>query len=338
MHPQLKISSVEDFVNGNPTIASRAASAQAIDRFTEKGFNSYNFKNIFLLGPWGMPTTQVGEVIDGLFIYGKIEERIAESFPQGLNTLQYSRIDGQWMPLYGDCGTNIWHWIIEKLPLVMVAEIEGYRGGYIVPALSFAVESMSLIGIPAERILVHGGQNLSVEETIIPQPFPGWKIDYNRWVLDLIREKILGGMSKLKVPSSAQRVYLSRKKASQRRVLNEDELMQMLSKYGFEAVNMEDYSFTQQVALATNVEALVGPHGAGFVHSLFFKPQSLVIELFSPKYINPCMLGTMDFLQHRYFMIPSFIHVGEYQHDQDIQAFIAAVEVTLKRELAGRGV
>lgn len=105
---------------------------------------------------------------------------------------------------------------------------------------------------------------------------------------------------------SFYRIYIARQNPSlSRRIDNELQLMEVLFKYGFQRVVMENYSLKEQIAISAGANCLVAPHGAGMVNCLFMKPQSLIIELFPTTYINPYMLPIIDSLQHRYFMIPS---------------------------------
>ena len=75
------------------------------------------------------------------------------------------------------------------------------------------------------------------------------------------------------------RLYISRGKANRRKILNEDELIQLLSGNGFKVIYWEDYSFAEQVALAGQASILVGLHGAGLTNLHFMKKGSTVIEL-----------------------------------------------------------
>jgi hypothetical protein len=78
--------------------------------------------------------------------------------------------------------------------------------------------------------------------------------------------------------SPKKRLYLSRSKAKTRRVLNEEELLPILAKYGFEVVRPEELRYQQQVQLFFDAEAVIAPHGAGLTN-LLFSERSDVLEL-----------------------------------------------------------
>lgn len=88
-------------------------------------------------------------------------------------------------------------------------------------------------------------------------------------------------------PRKANRlIYISRKKAAVRRVLNEDDVISSLEVYGFQAYCLEDMSFEEQIELFYDAHMVVGPHGAGFTNLIFSKNVG-VLELFPYKYVKP---------------------------------------------------
>ncbi|RMH11808.1 MAG: glycosyltransferase family 61 protein [Gammaproteobacteria bacterium] len=76
-----------------------------------------------------------------------------------------------------------------------------------------------------------------------------------------------------------RKVYISRAGASKRRVLNEDDVIEVLATYGFEAVQAEKMSFHDQVRLFAEARHIIGPHGAGLTNMMFAR-QCTVLELF----------------------------------------------------------
>lgn len=66
-----------------------------------------------------------------------------------------------------------------------------------------------------------------------------------------------------------QRIFISRKKASGRRMFNEDDCYEAIKHFGFEKVFPEDYSLSQQIALFNHAEVIVGGSGAAFANLIF---------------------------------------------------------------------
>lgn len=80
----------------------------------------------------------------------------------------------------------------------------------------------------------------------------------------------------------SKRVYISRENARERRVRNEGEVIDMLAEYGFKSYRLEELRVAEQIALFSNAEIVVGPHGAGFAN-LIYSDDISVIEIFGMK-------------------------------------------------------
>ena len=76
-----------------------------------------------------------------------------------------------------------------------------------------------------------------------------------------------------------EKLYISRGKASKRRILNEDICIGILESYGFHALYMEDYDFESQVCIARSAKFLISNHGGGLTNILFMQEGSSVMEL-----------------------------------------------------------
>jgi len=80
-----------------------------------------------------------------------------------------------------------------------------------------------------------------------------------------------------------EKIYISRKKASRRKIDNEDELEPILSKYGFIIVQNEDYTFLQQVAIFSKAKYLISIHGSGLTNMIFMKENACILEFHKKK-------------------------------------------------------
>jgi len=78
---------------------------------------------------------------------------------------------------------------------------------------------------------------------------------------------------------SIKRIYVSRRKANRRKIINEVEIVDYLNLNGFKEICFEDYSVLEQVFLMQNVEILISMHGAGLSNTIFMQPNSKLLEL-----------------------------------------------------------
>lgn len=98
-------------------------------------------------------------------------------------------------------------------------------------------------------------------------------------------------------------IYISRRKARIRYVLNDDEVSSCLRDYGFETPLAEDLSLEDQIELFNSAKTILGIHGAGLTNALFMKAGGTVVELRKREgpIGNVCYWHLADSLDHRYY-------------------------------------
>jgi hypothetical protein len=74
-------------------------------------------------------------------------------------------------------------------------------------------------------------------------------------------------------------IYISRKFAPKRKIVNEDSLLKILADFGFEIVYPDNLSFAEQISLFSGCKLLLSLHGAGLSNMLFMEPDGAVVEL-----------------------------------------------------------
>ena len=77
-------------------------------------------------------------------------------------------------------------------------------------------------------------------------------------------------------------IYISRRNASSRKILNEDELIPQIKKMGFSTYVLEEITFIDQIKLFASATFIVAPHGAG-LSNIIFSDNPTIIEINSPK-------------------------------------------------------
>jgi capsular polysaccharide biosynthesis protein len=80
-------------------------------------------------------------------------------------------------------------------------------------------------------------------------------------------------------PPGTKKFYVSRERARFRKVLNEKELESRLRHYGFEIIQPDDWTLSEQISAFSECSTLIGIHGAGLTNCLFMPPGGKVIEL-----------------------------------------------------------
>jgi capsular polysaccharide biosynthesis protein len=76
-----------------------------------------------------------------------------------------------------------------------------------------------------------------------------------------------------------ERVYITRRDAIRRPLVNEAEIEREAISHGFAVLEFSVLPLWHQIAIARNARMIMGPHGAGLSHIVFAKPGTKVIEL-----------------------------------------------------------
>ncbi len=198
-----------------------------------------------------------------------------------LPELEY--VEGKVAVITQEGHSNYYHWMVEVLPKLAILEESNisYDRLYVSSYLPFMQQTLSLLGVDSEKILIAGRDTyIEAEELIVPSA-PALSCYTPKWIVKYLRDKLLPQAERnISTQLFSKKVFVSRKKASYRRILNEDDVFAMLEPLGFVRYNLEDLTVLEQVHLFHHAEMIVAPHGAGLVNLVFAQPNALVIELF----------------------------------------------------------
>ena len=94
-------------------------------------------------------------------------------------------------------------------------------------------------------------------------------------------DKIAPKLATIK-PAGHERIYLTRKESQLRRLVNSGEVEAWFAARGFEIFDLEELSFTEQLALARGAEVIAGPDGSSMQISFFAGPGTSIGILNNP--------------------------------------------------------
>lgn len=234
-------------------------------------------------------------------------------------------------------GVNYYHWIVDYLPKLLFLQSRGIDLPelYIVGAeRAFQRESLQLAGVDAAvRIREDEGVLFKSLWTISPLPASGLREAYARLASD---HRPAGEPGRC--------IYVTRRQAPSRRVLNEDALLDALAPFGVEPVELEGASLADQIRMFAESRLIVGPHGAGLANMVFCPPSASVVELGLEERIaldiGEVFWGLASGLGLDYSLVLAHrVASGHPPADGDlvvdIDAVVGTVESALRRE--GRG-
>jgi capsular polysaccharide biosynthesis protein len=225
-------------------------------------------------------------------------------------TLRALRQVDDLVSLTSRCDTGFFHWMMDSLPKVVIAEACGFTGSYLIPANStapWAEESMTLLGISSTRLIHHSALDTRARRLFIPTYFSGYNAHFNQSFMRRYRDTVRNAIP-VELRASKQRVLIARKSETKvRRILNHDEVRHTAEEFGFQTVYFEDLSFREQLQKALSAESIIGAHGSGLCHSLFMDERSTLIELFpfARKQSCDCYEALATIPQHHYHALES---------------------------------
>ncbi|MDY6804394.1 MAG: tetratricopeptide repeat protein [Cyanobacteriota bacterium] len=219
------------------------------------------------------------------------------------------RIDGKVAILSSLSGNVYFHWMVDLLPRIEILRRAGIRldeidwfvvNNYKSP---FQQETLAALGVPPEKVLASDRHpHIQAEELIVPSfgSHLGW---LQPWGLNFLRNLFLTPKVRSK-KGFPERIYISREKAKYRRVLNEGEVQELLSEYGFITVSPESMSLENQIALFAAAKTIVAPHGSGLTNIIFCQPGTKIIEFVAPHYLRYYYWGISQQLGLEHYYLP----------------------------------
>lgn len=85
--------------------------------------------------------------------------------------------------------------------------------------------------------------------------------------------------------SGYRKIFISRKNAKNKRLINEEKVIEITKKYNFEIAYPEELTFLQQVKLFSESEYIVGSTGAAFTNILFCPKNAKIMCIIPKKYM-----------------------------------------------------
>lgn len=198
-------------------------------------------------------------------------------------------------------GTDCYgHWILEilgRLAMFEMHEIE-YDWLYVPYNTRYIKETLTLLGVDPYKIIEPYGHNVYIQadELIVPslltRRIPAKdEVDFSScnqlavycpdWVITWLRNKFLSLIDKLENNYDfSEKVFISRKAARKRKIINEDEVFELFKVKGFKKYCLEEMSFLEQVALFKQAKCIIGTHGSSLTNLIFCNPGTIVGEIF----------------------------------------------------------
>jgi len=265
----------------------------------EKHLFIAELKNCGLLGDFYLPMTRSGQVfIDQLIfdedaIFWNRHSRNCTGVVLGddkrivvVNTSEQKYYGPH--VLLGNISMYFGHWLMNYLSRLML--IEGHEELKSAPIVvgndinKRQLECLRRIGVSDDRIVRINRGQIAWFETLWVPSMPMFTVKNTRkaiWTPELISYL----RQSFRIPDvhvtdkPRRRLFVSRRNAIARRLLNEDEIFEALGHYGFESIDPADHTIEEQISLSSESEIILGPAGSGMCMALFAPQSTEVVEL-----------------------------------------------------------
>ena len=203
---------------------------------------------------------------------------------------------------------NYYHFMLDALPRLALLEetrpLDRVDRFVVRHGRPFHRQLLRMCGVPSDRIVDPSTHpHVRADHLVVPS-IPALHSQTPGWVVDFLRRRLMP--SEPTVGDGPPRFYISR--GSERRtraVENEAAVIEMLRERGIVPVTLDGMTIPDQVELFRGAELIVSPHGAGLTNVVFCGPETKVVEIFSPHYVNTCFwkLSTqVDGLDYAYVL------------------------------------
>ncbi|MEN1967123.1 glycosyltransferase family 61 protein [Lentibacillus sp. N15] len=199
--------------------------------------------------------------------------------------------------------SNYWHWLHDTLGRYHLLRLSGFKiDKYVLPPLTmpFQRETVKLLSIPEDKILqLTPGMHLKADNLILPSvPFNAGTCV--KWTVEFLRDSLLPWKSQKSTPGF-ERIYISRKDASWRKVTNETNLMKLLTRKGFKQVTLSSLTVQEQIDIFSSAKIIISPNGAGLANIMFCRPGTKIIQLFTSTSDEFIKIGQYVGLDYHFF-------------------------------------
>ena len=185
---------------------------------------------------------------------------------------------------------NYHHWMMDLLPRLRLVTEAGLRAedfNQILikdKGLPYQEESLIAAGIDSRRVIHVGDDDMYLCDELTVPSIRDDTTKIRPEDMHYVRKMFLNDKQ---VDAPFRKLYITRKDAAFRHVLNEPELLFRLKTLNFEEVTMSGLSIKEQANLFSKASHIISPSSAALANLIFAPRQSKVFELLAPRWIVP---------------------------------------------------
>jgi hypothetical protein len=210
-------------------------------------------------------------------------------------------------------GHNFFHYLHTSLPKLVIMDIYNLDLNSIKIIhnsinKNYISESFSLLGINLDNIIcLDDYPNLKTKNLYICSPI-GYGVNPNIESCKILKYLFT------KYTKNKKELGLYIKRTSGRKIINEDEIINILITKDFKIIEPDKLNFLEQISLFSSAHTIIAPHGAGLSNLVWCPSGAKVLEMFSPTYVGLCYWLMADSCNLNYYYL---IGEGYWSDDSD---------------------
>jgi len=161
-------------------------------------------------------------------------------------------------------------------------------------------EILDMLRIPESKRRYHFEVKEKRVDLVLPYRTKGDAVAVPAWMCDALWSELGRGVAS---GAGTRKLYLSRKSAPRRRMVNEADLTTRLKSIGFEIRQLDGMTVSEQQALLASARVVVAEHGAALTNIVWCPADATVIDIHSTVPANPCFKILADLRGLRYIPI-----------------------------------
>jgi capsular polysaccharide biosynthesis protein len=222
--------------------------------------------------------------------------------------------------IHNNFSNTYYHWITEALPRLYLLKDQIAQSTLLLPDnhdRKFHAESLKIFGV--DKILwMKEKVRYCIADLAVSSQI-GRIANYHP---EVICEMVAHIKDRIGLNTNlGNKLYITRRNSSRRRVVNEGDLETGLLKAGFRIIDLEEFSFAEQASIMHHCRFMVGVHGAGLANMIFMQAGSHVLELRKEdKGTNYFYFSLASTVNHRYYYQScESVEPGSSVQDADIR-------------------
>ena len=239
---------------------------------------------------------------------------------------------------------NFHHWLYDCLPRIHQLKHSGKFEtiNYFLIAHAgqpFQLQSLERTGIDASKIInpKKGGVPFYLADVLVVPSLPSPLGTVSPWVVEFLDNLFNPGSEK---NSRFRKIYISRRNAPSRGIINNDAFLTLLQRFGVEEIFPEDYAVAEFAAIVANAQFIISVHGSGLSNLCFASEGAVVVDILAPWHQDSYYWMICNIRHARYIgFFSEGIHPADdldlvqYKVDDDMKVNLEDLEKLLLKEI-----